>query len=435
VSQRSQGRYVSVGIATAILVGAAIGGTLVGFSLENATPGVSTDGPTLYGALHAVVGTVQNQSGGPWELFSTLGIAAESTFNPAAFAFGGSTNLSIQSCGDELNGVTVWNGSSIPLFDGSIASGTAPFWQFEFFSSPTKEITIATDVSWVVHVYPPIPPTSSCWIYSGGESAPEYVGWVNPLPEDSSVQATLAYDRDAESFAARNSPMVELFANGYSPLNEIGHGPYGGVELYRCGIVGVAGVQPYLNVGFSQNGQIFDVGKGNLTCTATYSLGPPAVYTPYHLDWSTPSSDKSFSYGVNYTVDSFLATFPTGIDNNTTDYDAWGLLTWMVSLSLRAANGTDLPSAPLSCQGWYPSPSTCDASSSGWSVMLLSANGAGVATFPSTSDASSWSVPDAPVVSQDQVWLTYPAAWDVSGVTLDVSGSSAVPTITGSLSL
>ena len=100
----------------------------------------SPEGPTLHQALSAVNASVRNMSGGPWELFSYIGLAAEDLFNPAALGLGNSTNLSLRYCGEQLAGTTLWNGSTIPAFDGSIASGTAPFWQFEFSSNLTQSV-------------------------------------------------------------------------------------------------------------------------------------------------------------------------------------------------------------------------------------------------------------------------------------------------------
>jgi hypothetical protein len=423
-----------VAVAVAMTVAGGLGAVLV-LEQKGGTPTSAwADGPTLYQALGEVNTTVRNTTGGPWELFSYIGLAAEATFNPAAFGFVGSNNLSQKSCDLDLNGITLWNGSAIPTFDGSIASGTAPFWQFEFSSISTTNVIVATDILGVVKLYRAIAPSDPCWNFVGGVGAASYFSWVNPLPEDSSIQAQLAFNRVADSFETKNRPVVEIFANGLTPLGAIGHGPYGGVELYRCGIVGIAGVQPYLNIGFSPNGSIFDVGTGDLTCTATYSMGPPPVYVPYAFEWNLPDI-APWGTGVTRVVDSILTTFQVGVARNITYYDAWGLLSWMIMLSLRAANGTALPSAPIVCGTWYPSPGDCTISSAGWSAILVSANGAGLSTFPSATNASSWTVLDASMVSQEQIWLTCPSSWNLSGDTLVVSGSSSVPTVTGSLAL
>ena len=424
-----------VAVAVAMTVAGGLGAFLVLEQKSASSPPVVSDGPTLYQALDAVNASVQPTGGGPWGLFSYIGLAAEDTFNPAAFGFSWSTNLSEKFCDLDLNGITLWNGSAIPTFDGSVASGTAPFWQFEYSSNSTTDVVVATDILGAIKVYPAIAPEDSCWNAVGGGAAASYFSWVNPLPEDSSVQAQLAYSRVAGPFEEANRPLVEIYANGFTPLDAIGHGPGGGVEFYRCGIVKVAGIQPYLVVGFSPDGKIFDVGTGNLTCTATDSFGPPPVYVPYNIKWWIPDFRSNFATGVNSVVDSFFTTLQVGIAHNITDYDAWGLLTWMTSLAMRASNGTDLPSSPISCQVWYVSPGQCSPSTAGWSAILLSADGATLATYPSAANASSWSVLDASVASQDQIWLTYPASWNLSGDTLVVSGSWSVPTVTGTLSL
>jgi hypothetical protein len=413
------------------VIGAALGSVLVWSSFQTPKTKLVGDGPTLYQAFAAVNGSVQVLSGGPWELFSYIGLAAESEFNPAAFGFAPSTNLSVRSCGAEFDGVTLWNGSAIPTFDGSIDSGTAPFWQFEFSSVTSHDVVVATDISGRVRTYLPVIPSDPCWIPAGGLAATSYFSWVNPLPEDSPIQARLAYDRVAESFESKNRPVVEIYANGFTPLAAIGHGPNGGVEFYRCGIVGVAGIQQYLVVGFSPTGQIFDIGNGTLTCTATYSIGPPPVYSPYKLVFTTPGQPRSFGGGLEGTNSSFQVSLRVGANNSTVYFDGWGLLTWMISLSLREANGSSLPSVPLSCQTWVPSPMTCSALAQGWSAILVSTSGEWQDTFPSATAGSSWAVLDAAVVSNEELWVTFPASWNVTGDVLTVSGTAPIPTVLG----
>jgi hypothetical protein len=418
-------------VVASLLVGALVGTALVSLSLRTSAVSSTEGGLTLDQALRQVNTTVQNANGGPWELFSYIGFAAEGAFNPAAFSLGTSTNLSLRYCGAQLPGITLWNGSSIPVFDGSVAAGTAPFWQFEFFSNTTKDVVVATDVSGVVRAYPPILPTDSCWLYAGGGAASSYLSWVNPLPEDSNVQAQLAYDRVARTFESSNRPVVEIFADGFTPLGAIGHGPNGGVEFFRCGLEGVAGVQPFLIVGFSPSGQIFDTINGTVSCTATYSIGPPPVYTPYTIIPSAPRSPSVFGSGFESVSFSFQTEFSTGVNNSTRYYDAWGLLSWMVSLSLRNSSGQSLPTTPLSCQAWVSTVASCTPMGLGWSVILTSADGAWLDAFPSASSALLWSLPVGAIASYEQLILTYPNSWNITGDSLVFSNSAPVPTIAG----
>jgi len=400
-------------------------------NLGTPASGSSPNGPTLYEALSAVNTSVRNMSGGPWELFSYIGFAAQGMFNPAAFSLGTSTNASLRYCGGQLPGVTLWNGSSIPVFDGSIASGAAPFWQFEFSSNSTKGVVVATDTSGVVRAYPPILPTDPCWYYAGGGAASGYFRWVNPLPEDSSVQAQLSYDRVSRTFESDHRPVVEIFADGFTPLGAIGHGPNGGVEFFRCGLLGVAGAQPFLIVGFSSSGQVSDTINGTVSCTATYSLGPSPIYTPYSIIPSTPGPPGAFGNGFESVRFSFQTEFPAGVNNSTRYYDAWGLLSWMVSMSLRNSSGQSLPTASLSCQAWVSTVAACTPSGSGWSIILTSADGAWLDSFPSASNASSWSLPVAAIASNEQLVLTYPSPWNITGDSLVFSNTASVPTIGG----
>jgi hypothetical protein len=423
-------RRLSVVVAS-VLVGALVGAAIVSLSFRTTAVGTPKEGLSLHQALRQVNATVQNVSGGPWALFSYIGFAAEGMFNPAAFSLGSSTNASLRYCGEQLPGVTLWNGSAIPVFDGSIASGAAPFWQFEFSSNLTKGVVVATDISGVVRVYPPILPTDSCWSYAGGGAADRYFSWVNPLPEDSSVQAQLSYDRVARTFESDHRPVVEIFADGFTPLGAIGHGPNGGVEFFRCGLVGVAGAQPFLIVGFSSAGQILDTINGTVSCTATNSLGPPPVYTPYSIIPSTPGPPSVFGHGFESVRFSFQTEFLTGVNNSTRYNDAWGLLSWMVSMSLRNSSGQSLPTAALSCQAWVSTLAACTPLGSGWSIILTSADGVWLDSFPSASSPSSWSLPVAAVATNEQLVLTYPSSWNVTGDSLVFSNTVSVPTIGG----
>ncbi len=91
---------------------------------------VVPDGPTLVPAFSAVENPVSNAFGGPGALVSVFGVAAQAPFSPNVVG-GVGVNRTQNPCSREYNGLTLYNGS-IPVFNGTFNSGTAPFWPFAF---------------------------------------------------------------------------------------------------------------------------------------------------------------------------------------------------------------------------------------------------------------------------------------------------------------
>jgi hypothetical protein len=424
-------------IIAVIVVAASIGGTAYWLSIRSSssTPGRWADGPTLYQAIDQVNTTVRNTTGGPWELFSYIGFAPEGPFSPAAYGYVNSTNLTLKYCQSQFNGLTVWNGTSFPVFNGSIASGTATFWQFAFFSSASHEIVVATDILGVTRVYLPVPLNNPCMSVTGMASgAIYYESWVNPLPVDTSVQAAAGYDVVGKAFAAIHTPLVETYANGWTPLSDAtNHGPGGGVEYTLCGLVGASGYQPKSVVGELANGTVQSTFNGSLSCTAVAEAGPPVVYASYIVAMrppGTPTPVGGGSAGLSFAIQTEFQSSPT----NTTPvfFDAWGLMSWMTKLSVRNATDQNLAVTPLSCQNWVPSLADCHPAGVGWSVVLVSPSGDWMDTFPSIDNASAWAIPNVPLIGGEQLVVTYPAAWNVSSDEFVVVGTASVPTVSGS---
>jgi hypothetical protein len=430
-------RLVALSVV-AIAIGAGIGGTLFWLSFHRApTPSTGrwADGPTLYQALEQVNTTVRNTTGGPWELFSYIGFAPEGPFSPAAFGYSTSDNLTLKACQSQFDGLTLWNGTSFPIFNGSIASGTATFWQFAFLSNVSQEIIVATNVLGIPHMFPPLALTNSCMTESGmAVEAPGYLSWVNPLPVDTSLQASKAYNVVGKFYEVTHSPLVEVFANGWPPLSEINHGEGGGAAYLRCGLVGAAGLQPKGFVGEWPNGSVQNTFNGSLSCTGVASLGPPVVYVPYYVAMAASGVVVPIgggSRGLSFPIQIEFQSSPT---NSTPVYfDGWGLTSWMTELSVRNATGQDLPSTPLSCQNWVPALASCQPTGVGWSAILLSASGSWMDSFPSLTNHSDWAIPNVPLIGGEQLVVTYPTLWNVSTDQFEVNGTSSIPVVSGSV--
>jgi hypothetical protein len=395
-------------------------------------PPAFNDGPTFYSALAQVNSSVQDSAGGPWLLFSAIGLAAQSTIMPAARGIS-PNNLSVQYCGAQFNGLTVWNGTTFPVFNGSIASGTAPFWQFAFFSNESQMILVATDINFVPTIFPPIPVTNPCATYGFGGSATAsfYVSWLNPIPIDTNIQAANAALILGNSFERANYPILEMFNLGYTPFDGTNHGGNGvglAVEYSRCGMIGAAGFQPEGDVGEDANGTVTNYGTGSLSCTVVNGASVGSYLFAFGSNGtSVPVEPGSSGLLLPFQVEYQSCTGP---NNNSACKDGYGMVSWMTSLTLEAPGSHSLPAAPPSCQSWVPSLSRCGANSSGWSVVLVTANGAWADFFPGT-NRSGWAIPNALVVSQEAFVLLTPSSWNLAGDSLAIEGSSKVPAVAG----
>ena len=404
---------------------------------------VIADGPTFYQALGALNSSVGNESGGPWLLFSVYGIAAPVPFSPNLIGYV-HTNITVNSCGAAFNGLTLWNGT-IPLFNGTFDSGTAPFWQLAYFSNSSQEILVGTDVLGHPHVFPAIPYPSACmpWYDFPGNEA----NWTAPseFPTvDTSSAAGVAWGSSLDSsipgswsvgqMVSRDGPMVEIMTAGPGIFMGLGDtvSAYG-IIFDRCGEVGVAGVQPLLGVGIGSNGSL--LGSGNLTHNcAILKSGPPGYSGGYALLYSSPSTNVT-STTRSVTIGFQVANaYPNGTVAGF--YDEVGLANWMTSWNLTSASGQRLPLAMPTCRGWVPSIADCGANASGWYAVVLSASGEWINSYGSLPGGGvGWSAPVTSFVSHQQFVIVTPRTWSLTGANLSVASTNSTVEIFGSLSL
>ena len=424
-----------------IVAASSVGGVVYVGLLHKSPAGVPPkfdDGPTFHQALRAVNATVQRTSGGPWVLFSAIGLAAQAGYAPMAIGEF-NNNLTLKYCSAQFDGLTIWNGTSFPTFDGNIASGTAPFWQFAFASSSTSEITVATDVSGLPKVYPPISNSTECAIYSGMARAPSiYESWVNPLPIDTPLQAANASVDIGAAYARANSPIVEMFNFGWIPFSDATNHGGNGVGLVvtfsRCGIVGAAGFQPKVIVGELSSGQVANTFIGALSCTAVgNATSNPIQYVPYDIQFPTGGFPIGVGSGTAGLDLAFQVEFPGTASNSTPDFDAWGLVSWMTNISLLTSGGNPLPSASPTCMTWVPGLTGCAANPSGWSAILVTANGDWMDEFPAPGSAHQWGISNALLVSGERLVLLTPSSWSLIGDTMNVGGTQLIPYVSGTV--
>jgi hypothetical protein len=417
----------AVAAAAVIVVAGGLGTYYILAHRGSSSPSVVGDGPTFYQALGAVNGSVISQSGGPWTLYAVWGIAAPVPFSPNALGWSDSNNGSVNSCGAQFNGITLWNGS-IPLFNGSFDSGTAPFWQFAFFSNASQSILIATDVLGVAHVYPPMGISSTCARSTSLWAAPwDWARLFSPFPSNSPVMAESAWNAVGKSWMTTNQPAYEAYVFGWSYWGSAN--PEGLiVKLARCGEVNATGVQPVLDVILNSNGTWSSYFNGTQGCGDVTSLGPPPVYAHYEVDFS--SSDVSQAMSTIAVNQSFQVTY----GNRSADSDAGGLVSWMTSLNLTMSTGQRLPSVAPGCSSWAPSLADCQQNGPGWYAVLLSESGEWLDSYPSAPNGTAWEIPSVSLASNQILVIVAPSSWNVTGDGLSLNGTTllgGMPFITG----
>jgi|SRR5271157_1122162 len=419
-------RTVVIVIILAVVLVGGFGTYLIVNNKVSTNPGPKADGPTFYQALAAVNGSVSTQPGGPWILYAVWGIATPIPFSPNAIPWP-QDNQSVNSCQAQFNGLTLWNGS-IPLFNGSVNSGTAPFWQFAFFSNASQSISIAIDVLGTPRVYPSMSMSSRCALGTSLADAPwTWARYFTPFPADSPIMAQSAWDAIGGKWLSSNQPAYAAYILGSAWW---GSGVPAGLilQLARCGEVGYAGVQPIVDVVLNANGTWNNYFNGSQSCGNVISLGPPPVYGPFKLYFAAPMLTNG---GGALTVNqSFQVTY-----GNRSDSDASGLVTWMTGLNLTIAGGQRLPSVAPDCASWVPSLADCQANAPGWYAVLLSSSGAWLDSYPSSPNGSAWESPNVSFVSNQCLVVVAPSSWNVTGDVLSINGTAPHVLVNESITL
>lgn len=392
----------------------------------------SVDGPTLYQALAIVNSSVSVAVGGPWTLFGIWGIASPLPFSPGALGWP-MNNATANNCSAQFNGLTIWNGS-IPLFTGSFDSGTAPFWQFAYFSNTSHGLLIATNILGVAYVYSAMGMDSPCARATSLGAAPwSWAITSDNFPANSPTLARSAWEAGAGAWSSSDSHGFEAFVLGF---NWWGSGNPGGniVRFGRCGVVGFTGIQPFLDVSLNGNGSWNSNFQGTQGCGDVMSLGPPPVYASYSFVFSSQYSSKV----PNGTATRLAFQVAHGNASTGMNFDAGGLVSWMSVLALKSSVGSALPSVPSGCPNWVASLSECVPSESGWYAVLLSATGGWLDSYPSQSNATAWPLPNVSIVSNQILVLVAPSGWNLSDDSLQVASTIQLggePAVTGLVGL
>lgn len=429
---RRRSRRLAV-VAVLIVVGLVVVGGVVAWTSAIYRPRMlssGADGPTYDMVLTAVNSRLSALTGGPWTIFGAIGVASPSPFQPASLGWADSANAT-SACRTALPGITVWNGS-MPIFDGSFASGTAPFWQLMFFSNASSEIVVATDLSGRVTVFTPLAMSSPCG--QALEARGPLWGWaeydLSTITVDSSSLAEAAWRAIGSSWVPSHPPEVEMYVFGDNdwPLWP------GGilVALQRCGLVGAGGPQPTVFADINGNGSLNNYVAGLETCTpeANITANLTGTPVPYVNEFSNGTVTT-----VGATTDAsqeLQSTYGFGPHPSIAGY---GLVAWMVGMTLADSSGQILRSAPASCSSWVASVDACEANATGWYAVLSTQSGSWLDSFPSGGNASAWVTPAGAILGDETLTIVVPSSWNVSGDILTTSGTDSQVPVKGSVTL
>lgn len=416
------------------------------------SPIIRDDGPTFYQALASLNSSVMNESGGPWSIFSVMGIAAQEPYSPSVKGYVViNASLPVNGCQAALNGLTMFNGS-IPIFTGTFNSGTAPFWQFAYYSNNTGEVLVGTNVLGVAHLFSPFPLQSNC-TYGWGDFGLDPKQWTDQiytnssLPPNSPIAARVVWSTVDTGYLDRHQPLVELFTSGPAMLAATQDLPYGrlGVDFVSCGLAEFTGYKtnPGWATGYgvayysgvNKNGS--SPGESGFNATTNCYLGntatvPGAVTGAYQL----PFSNATASTVTDTTRFAASTAVNFALSSGGEYYDMWGLANWMTNWNLTTPSDARLPPGMPSCTSWVPSVEDCVANSSGWYAVLLSASGQWINSYGSLPNGTvGWSEPVTVLVSHQQMVIVAPSSWNVTGDLLTVSSAIPSATVTGSLAL
>ena len=418
-----------------VVAGAGVYGLILNAHRSTSSVETRADGPTLYQALAEVNGSVNNTVGGPWSLFSVYGIAAQIPFSPNVIGYP-TNNHTINNCGAVFNGLTLWNGT-IPLFNGTFNSGTAPFWQFAYFSNTSESILLATDTLGSVEVFAPQPYPGPCNAWYDLGSNPSY--WYIPpslYPADSPAAAQSAWGGSVSGWIQENEPMVQIFTIGPGVFDGLGDVSGYGVYFERCGLVGVTGdAEPLVQVGEDLQGQSGEVFNLSHNCALPRDdVAVPQVDGIYDLVWQSP--EVSSSGPTQWISAQFQVAFAYPNGTLTRNYDGWGLANWMTALNVSNASGSELPVGAPGCPAWIANVSECAANSTGWYAVDTSSHGEWINAYGALANGTvGWTEPVTDLASLQHLVIVTPASWDLSSDRLSVNSTVSTSAVVGSTTL
>jgi hypothetical protein len=396
---------VIVGVAVALVVAA----LTVPTSLVAPTPPPPAGWSTFDTANRMLAPVVAATPGGPWSISLAEGVAAAGPWSPTLSMWGlnASWAPTITACQSLLSGAslfTFWNDSDYPAAAGAAVfeSGGAGLWTFVYLN-PSHGALVASVLDDRAYTNGVLPPNSPCANFGGPFRSP--TSYLNP-----------ANVTDPSSFA-ENSYRDITFGQ------PVGEGPSTAFYILGNPALPVSFVAP----GYNQEWSTYygTCGAPGVQGNVIYAGAPQDI--PHHPGYQQQITVRNFCYGSLDGIlpgaksfwnfgNTFYASWPISVltDTSARPVTSTGpLTTSMFSMSVLLASGLgpysfNFTSGQPTCAVGTNSLPACVGVAQTWFAVLLNPSGTIIDTFPSISGASTWTVPDVAISSNDQIVLVSP---------------------------
>lgn len=423
----TRGEALAVTLVASVTLLVVISAVALSFGSPRANtnvPPVNAGNGTSFGQAFAPANRTANATqGGPWRLVSALGLYTTLPFTPILYPLNDSLNQTYAACGS-LPGVTIWNASAIPVGVGSASQGYAAFWSFIYLNSSSSSLVV-TYLNNQVRSFGPLAPSSPCGRLLARLN-PVYP--TIPAAAPTADYASGAWEAEGAAFAQAHRNFAAQFVIGWSQTDAWADPFYWNVNYYQCGLAG-----------FSGDGTL-SVAETNLTTgkvIATLTQGENCNLLNYTMHFSPVQvvNDSGTATRFDVTALQLEDSFPNRTGPNVTTNDGWGLDAWMTQLRLTSPAGTPLAMASPSCTSWVVNYTQCRANQSGWYAVLVNANGGWLDSFGGSGSSGSWTVPNVPYTSHEQLVIVVPESLSTTGCVVEPISLISSISLTGSVAL
>lgn len=401
-------RRISPAIPLAVGIACAIVAVAFSYSAGSSSKaGPIASGYTFDQAAAKVAPTVANASGGPWRLFSAVGIVTSGLVSPEP------DTTPAGAC-QGLPGPTVWNSSRIPVWKGALNAGISPFWELLFISTSGAILPIQT-VNDSVMEDPPISPDTPCGIALSAIGGRNYSLLSSPTVNvsfDSDVTANLAWTHGGSQFVKANPRIVEyLSAGGPQPLYGVPWSVTGtgwGLVYGTCGIPGIHGNANESDF-FIPNATSVGSSTGNATCT----------WSHYTISFGSPSNSSGPDGGIWVSIPIMNVAHNVSLNS------------WMFSLTVTNSSGSRQPVANVTCGASF-GPESCRAETPGWFAALTTDTGYWLDVFGWNASGPGWRLPNVGVYANDTLTVYLPSSLATASLTISTVSTLSSIEISGS---
>jgi hypothetical protein len=396
---------VIVGVAVALVVAA----LTIPSTLEVHAPPPPAGWETFDTANRMVTPIVSATSGGPWSISLAEGIAAAGAWSPTLSMWGLNATWAptIAACQSLLSGpslFTFWNDSAYPAASGAAVfeSGGAGLWTFVYLNASHAALVVSVlDGRTISNGV--LPPNSPCVNFGGPfRATTSYLNPANVTDPSSFAAGNYAGITDGDAPGTGPTAAFYILGNPALPVSFLAPGYNQEWSTYygTCGAPGVAGHVIYAGapVGIPHHpGYEQQVTVGN--------------YCYQSLDGLLPGAKSVWSLGST-----FYASWPISVLTDTSTRPvapAGPLTTSLFSMSVMLNSGLGpysfaFTSGQPTCAVGTNSVPACVGVAQTWYAVLLNPAGTIVDTYPSISGATSWTVPNVPIQTNDQIVLVSP---------------------------